>query len=164
MSAPITAEFTAVLVRDLEGLQREVELFPDDDSLWATRPGVTNSAGNLALHIAGNIRYFIGHQLGGIDYARDRAAEFGRRSGSRDELVAALGHAIAAVRDVLPRLTEEQLARPFEGHPEVTMSTRRFLVHLCTHTAFHLGQAGYLRRIVTGDSRSTNTVSATRLA
>ena len=164
MSVTIAAEFTAVLLRDLEGLQREIALFPDDESLWATRAGVTNSAGNLALHIAGNIRHFIGYQLGGIAYVRDRDAEFGRRTGSRDELVAALGHAIAAVREVLPRLTQAQLDKPFEGHPEVTMVTRRFLLHLCTHTSFHLGQAGYLRRIVTGDPRSTNTVAASRLA
>jgi uncharacterized damage-inducible protein DinB len=164
MPTPITAEFSVVLLRDLEGLQREIGFFPDDDSVWTTRPGVANSAGNLALHIAGNIRYFIGHHLGGIDYVRDRDAEFGRRSGTRDELIAELGHAIAAVRDVLPRLTEERLDRLFEGHSGVLVSTRRFLLHLCTHTSFHLGQAGYLRRIVTGDSRSTNTVSASRLA
>jgi hypothetical protein len=44
------------------------------------------------------------------------------------------------------------------------VSTRRFLLHLCTHAAFHVGQLGYLRRIVTGDSRSTNSVSAGGLA
>ena len=164
MGATITAEFSAVLLRDLEGLQREITLFPDDESIWKALPGVTNSAGNLALHIAGNIRHFIGYLVGGIPYSRDREDEFGRRSGKRDELIVELDHAIAAVRDVLPRITVQQLEAQFDGHPGVTVSTRRFLLHLCTHTSFHLGQAGYLRRILTGDSRSTNTVNAARLA
>src|SRR4030095_17142567 len=105
MGATITAEFSAVLLRDLEGLQREITLFPDDEILWKALPGVTNSAGNLALHVAGNIRHFIGHLVGAIPYSRDREDEFGRRSGTREELIVELDHAISAVRDVLPRVT-----------------------------------------------------------
>ena len=163
MSA-LTDDIQALLVRDLEGLQREVQLFPDDDLLWATRAGVTNSAGNLALHIAGNLRYFIGQTLGGLSYHRDRDAEFGRRTGSRTDVVEEVGRALTAVREVLPRVTDAQLDAPFEAHAGVRPTTRRFLLHLCTHTAFHVGQVGYLRRIVTGDPRSTDTVSAARLA
>ena len=163
MQTSIAADFSAVLIRDLEGFQKEIGLFPDEQTLWETRPGVTNSAGNLALHVAGNIRHFVGSALGGIPYVRDRDAEFARRAGTRQELVGELGHAIVAVRQVLPRLTAEQLDAPFTGHPDVLASTRRFLLHLCTHTSFHLGQAGYLRRLVNADERSTNTVNAARL-
>src|SRR5690349_12001497 len=46
-----------LLRRDLEGLQREISWFPDDRLLWATTGGVTNSAGNLALHVAGNLQH-----------------------------------------------------------------------------------------------------------
>jgi len=79
---PILDDVIALLRRDLEGLQREVAWFPDDQSLWATAGGVTNSAGNLALHVAGNIQHFIGHEMGGLPFERDRDAEFGRRQGS----------------------------------------------------------------------------------
>jgi uncharacterized damage-inducible protein DinB len=161
---PITEDFAVVLLRDLEGLQREIDLYPDDQTIWVTPDGIANSGGNLALHIAGNIQHFIGHEMGGLSYRRDRDAEFGRRSGSRAELIEQVGQAAAAVSDVLPRLTEEQLDGSFDAHAGVVVSTRRFLLHLCTHTAFHVGQVGYLRRVVTGDSRSTNTVSAGRLA
>jgi uncharacterized damage-inducible protein DinB len=65
---------------------------------------------------------------------------------------------------VVPRLSDKQLDAPFDAHAGVVVSTRRFLLHLCTHAAFHVGQLGYLRRIVTGDSRSANTVSAGGLA
>ena len=164
MQTSITAAFSAVLTRDLEGFQKEIALFPDDETLWETREGVANSAGNLALHIAGNIQHFIGQVLGDIPFTRDRNAEFGRRSGTRQELIAALDRALDAVRQVLPHLTIEQLDAPYTGHPDVSTSTQQFLLHLCTHTSFHLGQAGYLRRIVNADGRSTNTVNAARLA
>src|SRR3954463_3796640 len=84
---PITEDFATVLLRDLEGLQREIALYPDDHTLWVTPQGITNSGGNLALHIAGNIQHFIGHEMGGLSYRRDRDAEFGRRGGSRTELI-----------------------------------------------------------------------------
>lgn len=164
MPAHLTGDIAALLVRDLEGFQREISLFPDDASVWRTAPGVSNSAGNLARHVAGNLQYFIGAVLGGTGYVRDRDREFGDRSSTRAELVAELGRALDAVRTVLPRLSSEQLDATFAAHRTSTpTSTRRFLLHLCTHTAFHVGQAGYLRRIVMGDSRSTDTVTASRL-
>jgi len=160
---PILDDIGTLLRRELEGLEREIALFPDDHVLWATKQGVANSAGNLALHISGNLRHFIGHELGGVPYRRDREREFGLRQGSRAEVIDEVGRAIAVVADVLPRLTDERLSATFTAHPEVAVSTQRFLLHLCSHTAFHVGQIGYLRRILTGDSRSTDTVSARRL-
>jgi uncharacterized damage-inducible protein DinB len=160
----LTDDIATLLQRDLEGFQREVALFPDEDSLWQTRPGVTNSAGNLALHVAGNLQHFIGAVLGGSGYVRNREREFGPRSATRDELVAELGRARDDVRRVVPALTDAQLEATFTAHStSEPVPTRRFLLHLCTHTAFHVGQAGYLRRIVTADARSTNTVTASRL-
>jgi len=159
----IAEDAGALLRRDLEGLQRELALLPDDAVLWATVPGISNAIGNLALHIAGNLQHFIGHEMGGLPYVRDRDAEFGRRQGSRDEVIEEVGRAAAAVAAVLPQLNGERLALPFDAHAGVSVSTQRFLLHLCTHTAFHVGQVGYLRRILTGDARSTNTVSAGRL-
>jgi uncharacterized damage-inducible protein DinB len=154
-----------LLVRDIEALQREVQMFPDDASLWVTREGVANPAGNLALHIAGNIRHFIGFTLGGIPYKRDRDGEFSRRGLSRLEVVSELDAALAVVHDVLPRVTRDQLEAEWREAPTpVPVTTRRFVMHLCTHTAFHLGQAGYIRRIVTGDSRSSGAVTSARIA
>ena len=51
---PLAADLLILLRRDLRCLAREVALFPDDLALWRTVPGIANSAGNLALHVAGN--------------------------------------------------------------------------------------------------------------
>jgi hypothetical protein len=45
--------------RDLTRLAQEIETFPDEELLWQTVPGVTNCAGNLALHLEGNLREYV---------------------------------------------------------------------------------------------------------
>ena len=158
-------DFARCLVRELEGFKRELARFPDDDSVWQTLPGVTNSAGNLALHLAGNLQHFIGTVLGGSTYVRRRDDEFGRRSGSRVEIFRELDAAVAVVRSILPSISNETLAAEFpEKVMGLTFQTNAFLVHLCAHAGCHLGQAGYLRRIVTGDATSSEPVPLRPLA
>ena len=151
--------FLRLLVRELEGFGRELELFPDDESMWRTVPGVANSAANLALHVAGNLQYYVGAVLGGSGYVRDREAEFNRRSGPRSGVAREIRTAIRVVQDVLRDLPAERLAleypEPLDG---LAFRTDRFLFHLCTHAAFHLGQAGYLRRALTAEGRSSGPI------
>lgn len=141
-----------VMARDLRAAVREIEAFGDEADLWRTLPGQPNAAGNLALHMAGNLRHFIGAALGGSDYVRQRDAEFGSRDVPRGEIVAALHAAIADVERVLPGLSAEAQSARFPlavGGQQVT--TGDFLTHLSAHLAYHLGQLDYLRRGLTGD-------------
>jgi hypothetical protein len=155
----IADDVTILLVRELEGFKRELDLFPDDESLWRTLPGVTNSAANLALHVAGGLQHFVGAVLGRTGYVRDRDEEFGRRAGTRAEVRAELDRAITIVRDVLPRLPEHAFDAEFpETVLGVQFRTGMFLLHLCAHAAFHLGQAGYLRRMLTQDWRTSGAI------
>jgi DinB superfamily len=153
------------LVRELEGLKRELALFPDDASAWTTVPGITNSAANLALHLAGNLQYYVGGVLGGTGYVRNREAEFGRRSGTRAEITAEIVSAINVVHDVLPRLPQDRLDAPL-GEPVMglTFRTEAFLLHLCVHAGFHLGQVSYLRRVITADATSSGPIPLQPLA
>ena len=154
-----SADLARLLIRELEGFTRELQLFPDDASAWKTVPGVTNSAANLALHVAGNLQYHIGTIFGGSGYVRNREAEFGRRAGARAEVVAELDAAIRVVHDVLPQISDERFAAEF---PEPVMGMRfrtsLLMLHLCAHAGFHLGQAGYLRRVITGDATSSGPI------
>jgi DinB superfamily len=158
MSMPAT-DLERFLLRELEGFKRELTMFPDDDTVWKTVPGVTNSAANLALHVAGNLQHFVGAVLGGTSYVRNRELEFDRRSGTRREIVAELDAAAAAVRAVIPTLTAERMDQPF---PELLnglrIRTGLFLHHLSVHAGFHLAQAGYLRRVITGDATSSGPI------
>lgn len=148
-----------LLVRELETLEREIDLFGDDERIWSTAPGCSNSAANLALHVAGNLRHYVGAVLGRSGYVRDRNREFGRRSGSRSDVKEEVRAAIHDVAAVLPALPDAAFATDFpEEVNGLRLRTDRFLMHLCAHAAYHLGQADSVRRVVTGESRSSGPV------
>ena len=160
----LAADLKRVLLRDLEAFRREIALFPDDATLWRTVPGVANSAGNLAVHVAGGLQHFIGAVLGGSGFKRDREGEFTTRDLSRADVTAGLDAAAAALR-ALDTLPAARLDEPFPAAPGgAVLSTRAFLLHLVGHTAFHLGQAGYLRRVLTGQSASSGAMSVKELS
>jgi uncharacterized damage-inducible protein DinB len=161
----LSKDLTTLFVRELETVQREIDMFPDDASLWKTLPGVSNSAGNLAAHLAGNVQHFVGAVLGKSGYARKRDYEFSRREGTRAEIVADLQNAIDAVKKYLPSLTDADLEREYpEAVGGVTMRTGLFLMHLVSHAGFHLGQADYLRRMLNNDTRVAGTMPLKTLA
>jgi uncharacterized damage-inducible protein DinB len=156
----MTTDLLKLFDRELSSGIDEVLAFPTDELLWTVTEGVTNSAGNLALHLAGNLQHFIGHVLGGTGYVRDREAEFGSRGRSRAEVVGELESARETLAHVLPTLTSADLATRYPGLPQdIELTTQLFLMHLSTHAAFHVGQIGYLRRIMTGENRSTGSLS-----
>jgi hypothetical protein len=160
-----TTNLTTLLVRELNAFARELDLFPDDESVWKTAPGITNSVGNLTLHVAGNLQHFVGAVLGGTGYVRNRELEFSRSSGTRAEIKIELDSAIAAVEKTLPALSADVSAAvyPLSLVPGKEIGTALFLQHLCSHASFHLGQAGYVRRVVTGDAKSAGPVSLVEL-
>jgi len=135
--------------RDLGKLKTEIEQYSDEADLWKTSEGISNSAGNLCLHLAGNLKHFFGAVLGGSGYVRDRDAEFANRNIARSEMLADIDATLDVVRSTLAGMTENDLDKPYPievfGHP---MTTGYFLVHLTTHLNYHLGQINYHRRLV----------------
>jgi hypothetical protein len=144
-------ELAALYARDLTRLAQEVRAFPDTASLWRTAPGVSNAGGTLALHLESNLREYVGRQLGGIGFERDRAREFAVRDVPREELVWRVEVLREVIPGVLRALTPAQLdadfPEPYDGGP---LSTRQFLIHLLGHLNYHLGQLDSLRRVTTG--------------
>ena len=143
-------ELSELFHRDLTRLMQEIEAFPDDATVWATLPGMTNSAGNLTLHLEGNLREYVGRLLGAVAYQRDRPREFAPRDVSRAEL----RQRIAEVRDlvcgVVAGVTAEQMQAPF---PEIVIdaptTNGQLLAVLYGHLSYHMGQIDALRRILT---------------
>ena len=160
-----TKHLMTVISRELRALARELQAYPDDASVWRTFPGVVNSAGTLALHLAGNIQHYVGAKLGGTGYQRDRPAEFARRDVPRGDLLKEIERAIAAAETTLPQVSETALAADF---PEAVggriIRTDEFLLHVATHLGWHLGQVDYHRRMVTGEAGKIGAVAVTELA
>lgn len=145
----LTAAIEKIIVRDLNKLEAEIRLYPDEPTLWMVERQIANSAGNLCLHLCGNLRFYIGHTLGHITYERNREAEFSLKNVPREELLEQIQSARMAVAQTLPQLTEAMLDSrfPIDVFKE-PMSTRFFLVHLAGHLSYHLGQINYHRRLL----------------
>lgn len=154
-----------VIVRELRTLDREIAAYPDDGSLWRTPSGAPNSAGNLALHLAGNLRHFIGATLAGTDYKRDRDAEFTTKGISRDDLRSVVQATIDDMSTAFDRITDEQLDREYPlPIQDRKLNTSDFLVHLAVHLSYHLGQIDYHRRLSTSSSASAGALSPKELS
>jgi hypothetical protein len=148
----LSTDIAALYRRDLTRLLQELEAFPDDGSLWKTMPGVTNSAGNLALHLEGNLREFLGRQMGGVPYSRARDLEFSAKDLPKAELMSRVEN----LRKLIPVLINELSAERLEAmHPQTNLgnatSNLQLLIHLNGHLNYHLGQIDILRRVLTGN-------------
>lgn len=147
----MASDLAPLFRRDLTRLSQQVEAFPNDEALWQTLPGVTNAAGNLALHIEGNLREYIGRQLGKLPYTRNRELEFSTKGMSRRELGTRIAELRRSIPEVIEHLSSEQLDTEYPKVVlEIATSTRQLLIHLHGHLNWHLGQIDYLRRVLIG--------------
>lgn len=164
MPASLPAVVEALLTRELRAVKREIESYPDDASVWREIPGMPNTGGTLALHVAGNVRHFFGAILGHDGYRRDRDAEFARRGVPRAELIAGIDAAIASVERTLRGLPGGALDGAYpEPIAKRTVPSAHFIVHLLAHLAYHLGQLDYHRRAVTANAKGIDAVSVREL-
>lgn len=153
-----------MMLRDLRALDRQVAAYPDDASLWLTPDGISNSGGNLALHMAGNLRHFVGSVLANNGYVRDRDAEFERKGLSRAEVRAEIAKAIKDVESAFDVITATQMKSEYPlPIRERRLLTADFLMHLAVHLTYHLGQVDYHRRLLTRDPKSVDAVSIPEL-
>lgn len=145
----ITKVLNSIITRELLKLKIEIESYKDESNLWRIEKNISNSGGNLCLHLVGNLNAYIGAILGQTGYVRDRDAEFSLKNIPRKELIQKIEETILVIDKVLPRLTQEQLEREY---PIIVLkeptSTEFFLVHLATHLTYHLGQINYHRRLI----------------
>jgi hypothetical protein len=160
-----SASIGAIIIRELGSLRQEIEAYPSDADLWKVVPGIANSGGTLALHLAGNLQHFVGALLGGSSYVRHRDAEFSTRGLSRAEVVRLVDEAITATQQTFRHLGPSDLGSEYpEPVAKMRLNTGDFLTHLASHLAYHLGQVDYHRRIVTGSTATVGTVAPGRLA
>lgn len=76
-----------IFERDLEKLYTEIVNYTDESKLWVTDKQIANSAGNLCLHLVGNLNNYIGKVLGNNGYVHNREAEFSSKNVPRSELL-----------------------------------------------------------------------------
>lgn len=146
-------ELSQLFARDLFRLQQELQSFPDTETVWRTLPGISNSAGNLVLHLEGNLREFIGRLIGNQPYERKREFEFSARDLPMSDLLARVEGIHRLIPPIVEAVPKELLEEPFPALVSgATVTHRQALFHLYSHFSYHLGQIDYLRRALTGHS------------
>src|SRR6186713_3270448 len=69
-----------IFKRDLEKLKQEIASYRDENNLWVVDKSITNSSGNLCLHLVGNLNAYIGAEIGKTGYVRNRDLEFSQKN------------------------------------------------------------------------------------
>ena len=142
-------DLISIFERDLDRLKKEVQSFRNKQNLWETTGKVTNSAGNLTLHLIGNLNHFIGHLLGETNYKRNREGEFSSKNVPIEQLVSDIDDVSQKVTQTLLRLDIADLNKPYPVEVfGFEMTTAFMLMHLSSHLNYHLGQINYIRRII----------------
>jgi len=137
-----------IFERDLEKLKSEIQLFNAEENLWITKGDIKNSAGNLALHLCGNLKHFIGHSLGGTNYNIEREKEFSLINIPQKELLKNIDETKSVVLSTLHNLNEAKFNEIYSEKISLgEVEIGHFLLHLTTHLNYHLGQINYLRRM-----------------
>jgi len=135
--------------RDILKLRDEVNAYKDPRSLWLTAGNISNSAGNLCLHLVGNLNHFIGAVLGNSGYIRKRDEEFALKNVPVNELIYKIEKTRDVVISTLTAMPEESLGLDFpEQKHDKVLRTDFMLLHLLAHLNYHLGQVNYHRRLL----------------
>jgi uncharacterized damage-inducible protein DinB len=150
MDSQLTEGVREALIEELESLRdgiRELVGPLEQREFWTKPVEPGNSVGHLVLHLTGNLNHFVGGQLGGTGYVRNREREFTETQvPSKEAALAGLDDAVGTFRRVVGGLGEQQFLGP---HPEGKFgSVLDTLVHLLAHFALHRGQMSYIVRLV----------------
>lgn len=145
----VTEHLIKLFTRDLNRLKEELNLYADEEKIWVIKEGISNSAGNLCLHLCGNLQHFIGAVLGQSGYIRNRDAEFKLKNIARTKLIEETDATLLVVTDTLEQLSKKDLEKDFpQPVLEQNWNTELFLLHLLGHFNYHLGQINYHRRLI----------------
>lgn len=137
--------------RDLNKLASEIKLYKEEENIWKIEKNISNSAGNLCLHLVGNLNTYIGKEIGKTGYIRNRDLEFSLKNIPRQELLHMIENTIQVVHQSLNQLDENTLVNEYPVLVfDKKTSTEYLLVHLVGHLTYHLGQINYHRRLIDG--------------
>ena len=135
--------------RDIQRVKTEIESYKNEENMWKLDGEILNSAGNLCLHLIGNLNHFIGAEIGKTGYIRERELEFSQKNIPRQELIEKLEQVTKIVDDSIESLSEEELHQLSTSPKFAEKQTVLFLLlHLHAHLNYHLGQINYHRRLL----------------
>jgi uncharacterized damage-inducible protein DinB len=118
-----------------------------EEEVWSRPNESSNSAGNLILHLTGSLNHYLNHKLGGMEFARDRDAEFAeRRHIPKDELRTRFDEMVTRAESTLGSMTAARLADP-SPEPKMNRIVAEDLLNIAIHLATHTGQILWITKM-----------------
>ncbi len=144
-------QFSARKLRELNGRIAICLEKLSEDQVWLKGCENENAVGNLCLHLAGNVRQWIGHGVAGQEDRRARDLEFSAQGGrTRQELKALLTGTVQEAAEIIEQLKPEALMRETRiQNYDVTLLAA--IYHVVEHFAQHTGQIIFATKALTGE-------------
>ena len=114
--------------------------FMTEENIWYSPNENVNSAGNLVLHLCGNINQYINATLGGENDNRERSLEFtADKSHNKIALQKKISTVITKAVQVINNQTLELFTKEYDvqGFREKGIA---IVIHVIEHTSYHTGQ------------------------
>jgi uncharacterized damage-inducible protein DinB len=142
--AALQKRITRILPAQIRACVEEL----NDEQLWWRPNEASNSAGNLVLHVSGSMRHYLSRGIGGIEYRRDRPAEFAERGPiPKSELLAIFDEAIAEAGEVLDSFDASRFLDPTD-EPNYVPTNFDLISGIAIHLATHAGQIVYITKML----------------
>jgi uncharacterized damage-inducible protein DinB len=131
--------------KKLAGVVGELAAPLSDEQFWAKPFPFGNSFGHLVLHLTGNLNYYIGAQIAGTGYVRDRPLEFSQAMRpSKVEVLKKFDQAIEMVLGAINGQSEEDWSKEYMGAGADARDRFEMVLQCLTHLHHHIGQMMYL--------------------
>lgn len=144
----LSSSLASLFTRDLEKLKQEISLYNREEDFWRVNEGITNSGGNLCLHLIGNLNTYIGVGILKTEYIRNRDLEFSLKDIPRSELINKIDETKDIVNQALRLVSDDDMKEMFPVIVWDSPTRMDFtLIHLYSHLNYHLGQINYHRRL-----------------
>jgi hypothetical protein len=129
----------------LGSVARELAAPLSEEQFWTKPFPFGNSFGHLLLHLTGNLNYYIGAQIAGTGYVRDRPREFleGSRP-SRAEVLKKFDDAVEMVVGTIREQSAEDWSVAYSGTGSDARNRFEMVLACATHLHHHIGQMMYL--------------------
>src|SRR5436853_30529 len=126
-------DFKELYIRELDNLHKEISAYNDEDRIWAIAGEVKNSAGNLCVHLLGNVNHFIGAIIGKNGYVRKREEEFTVKNISKEKLLNDITTAKLMVENVLNTTDTSEMQKDFPAELFGKHTTEYMLAYFLGH-------------------------------
>lgn len=132
----------------LNSLRDEISSYKKPENIWMLAGSISNTPGNLCLHICGNLNHFFGAVIGNTGYVRERDLEFSKKNISSEELIGEIEETKKMIGKIFDDLKPDDVNKIYPVNKFGENVTYGFVfARLVSHLSYHLGQINYHRRI-----------------